>query len=129
MVAIGFVQGKASPCTFYHEERGIRTYIHGDDFVSVRSNSDLKWLRKETENKYELKPHVLGPTKEDPQQVKVLNRVLRWTDQGIKYEADPRHAELIIKDLGLDKAKGVRTPATKQEGRTIDLLGCSRWDW
>ena len=44
--------------------------------------------------------------------------MLRWTEQGIKYEADPRHAEIIIKDLNLDKAKSVTTPGTKEEGRT-----------
>ena len=47
MRAIGFTQGRASPCTFYHEEKGIRTYIHGDDFVSVCSDNNLKWFRKE----------------------------------------------------------------------------------
>ena len=45
---------------------------------------------------------------------------MRWTDQGVKYEADPRHAELIIKDLVLEKAKGVSSPGTKEEGRTQD---------
>ena len=38
--------------------------------------------------------------------------------RGIKYEADRRHAELIIKELELDKNKGVTTPGTKEEGRT-----------
>ena len=28
---IGFRQGLASPCVFYHPERGIRTYVHGAD--------------------------------------------------------------------------------------------------
>lgn len=118
MKAIGFTQGRASPCTFHHKERNIRTYIHGDDYVSVGTDHDLKWLRKRIEEKYELKTQVLGPTKGDSQQVKVLNRVLRWTEQGIEYEAVPRHAEIIIKDLNLDKAKGVSSPGTKEEGRT-----------
>ena len=97
MKAIGFEQGKASPCTFYHRERAIRTYIHGDDFVSVGTDADLKWLRKEIEKKYELKTRVLGPGKEDEKQVKVLNRIVTWTDEGVQYEADPRHAEAMIK--------------------------------
>ena len=118
MKAIGFEQGKASPCTFFHKGRGIRTYIHGDDFVSVAKDADLKWLKTEIEKKYELKTQVLGPNKPDLQEVKVLNRISRWTTGGIKYEADPRHAELIIKDLGLSKVNGVSTPGTKEEGRT-----------
>ena len=32
----------------------------------------------------------------------------------------PRHAELIVKNLDLEKAEGVTTPGTKEEGRTKD---------
>ncbi len=35
MEAVGFIRGKASPGTFYHKERGVRTYTHGDGHVSV----------------------------------------------------------------------------------------------
>ena len=120
MVSFGIEQGKASPCTFFHNDRNIRTYIHGDDFVSVASDDNLKWLKQQIERKYELKTQVLGPGKEDFQEVKVLNRILRWANSGVTYEADPRHAELIIKDLSLEKAKSVTTPGTKEEGRTKD---------
>ena len=40
---------------------------------------------------------------------KVLNRVLRRTEEGWEYEADPRHAELIIKSLKLEESKPVST--------------------
>ena len=32
----------------------------------------------------------------------MLNRELRWTKEGITWEADPRHAEIIVEQLGLD---------------------------
>ena len=38
--------------------------------------------------------------------------------KGIAYEADPRHAELVIEHLNLKEAKAVSTPGTKEEGRT-----------
>ena len=34
LVDIGFTQGKASPCVFHHKGRHIRTFVHGDDYVS-----------------------------------------------------------------------------------------------
>ena len=34
MRSIGFRQGKYNPCTFWHKERGLRTLVHGDDFVT-----------------------------------------------------------------------------------------------
>ena len=75
-------------------------------------------MKKELEKIYELKTHVLGPGENDEKQVKVLNRIVTWTDQGVQYEADPRHAEIVIKQLGLENAKGLITPGTKEEVRT-----------
>ena len=45
----------------------------------------------------------------------VLNRILEFdnTTGSIRYEADPRHAETVIRQLGLDEAKPVVTPAEK----------------
>ena len=40
------------------------------------------------------------------------------TKDGVEYEADPRHAEIVISDLGLKEAKGVVAPGNKEEGTT-----------
>ena len=46
----------------------------------------------------------------------MLNRIIEYNkDTGtIAYEADPRHAEMIVKTLGLESAKVVSTPSEKQ---------------
>ena len=36
----------------------------------------------------------------------ILNRVLEWDDDGIQIEADPRHVELILRDMGMEKCNG-----------------------
>ena len=85
---IGFQQGKASPCTFYHADKGIRTYVHGDDYVSVGKPESLKWLRTALENSYTVKTQVLGPGPEDLKEVKILNRIVAWDQaKGLSYEA------------------------------------------
>ena len=38
----------------------------------------------------------------------------------MEYEPDPRHAELIVKSLNLESAKGVTTPSVKK--RLEDVL-------
>lgn len=38
-----------------------------------------------------------------------------WTDKGITYEADQRHADIVIKELGLDNAKSVTTPSNRED--------------
>jgi hypothetical protein len=49
----------------------------------------------------------------------VLNRLVEWRPDGIHYEADQRHAEIIVKTLSLDNnAKGSAVPGTSDE---VDL--------
>ena len=44
-----------------------------------------------------------------------MNRVIRWVDGGIEYEADPRQAERLLEGLNLDKddCKAASTPGVK----------------
>jgi len=105
MIELGYTRGKASPCTLYHPTRQLRTYIHGGDFVTIGKDEDLAWLKCGLEKHYEIKTELLGPSKNDKKQVKVLNRIISWTDTGVEYETDPRHVELILKELQLKDAK------------------------
>lgn len=93
--------------------------MHGDDYVSIGSPEALKWMQAKLENKYQVKTQLLRPGKEHSQQLEVLNRIIPWHDhRGITYEADPRHAELVIEQLGPKDASIVSTPSTREEGHT-----------
>ena len=35
LIAIGFVQDRASPCIHRHLEKQLRVWVHGDDFVPL----------------------------------------------------------------------------------------------
>ena len=100
MVSIGFRRGISSPCVFYHEELDIRAVIHGDDFTMLGWNSALDWFRQEISKKFVVKFKAkLGPEPTDGKVVRVLNRLVEWKTDGIYYEADQRHAEIIVKTL------------------------------
>ena len=43
--------------------------------------------------------------------------MVSWEKDGITWEPDPRHAELIISQLGLDDAKPLKLPGVKEESR------------
>ena len=48
--------------------------------------------------------------------MRILNRCVEWGPDGIKYEADPRHAEVIVRELRLDKSSSViSTPGAKEK--------------
>ena len=42
--------------------------------------------------------------------------MLRWIDNCIEYEADPRHVEIISKQLNISDCKSLKTPGPKEEG-------------
>jgi len=114
---IGFEVGKGSPCNFYHAQRKISMSVHGDDFTSTGPEQSLRWLDAQLRSAYEIKTKYLGPDERlgHLQEVRVLNRVIRWSEDGITYEADQRHSELIVADLGLEAAKGVTTPGSRDD--------------
>ena len=57
----------------------------------------------------------LGPDKDDDKAITILNRCVEWTSHGLLYEADPRHAEILIRELGLENTKPVVTPGVKSQ--------------
>ena len=106
----GFIVGRSSPCNFIHRDRDINMTVHGDDFAVTASSSQLKWLKEKMGSKYDIKMDVLGPEEGQEREVKILSRVIRWTNTGLEYEADQRHADLLIKEMKLENAKEVVTP-------------------
>ena len=62
------------------------------------------------QEEYEIKFQVMGPEKHLSQDVKILTRTLRWTQVGIEYEADLKHAGLIVKETETANMKKCKTP-------------------
>eukprot|EP00973_Karenia_brevis_P072214 10032743-Karenia_brevis.AAC.1 len=79
--------------------------VHGDDFLSTAVESNLKWLENILKKEFEIKTKTIGPESTDEKQLKILNRIITYREHGVDYEPDPRHAELIVEQLGLSNAK------------------------
>ena len=45
----------------------------------------------------------LGPEEGDDKSIVLLGRQVRWTAEGIEYEADPKHRKLIMEHFGFDE--------------------------
>ena len=75
----------------------------------VVADEDLRWLFAEMGKTFEIKSQILGPARGQVKEARVLNRVVRWTDTVIEYEADQRHSDLIIEHLKLEGARPVAT--------------------
>ena len=92
----------------------ISIMVHGDDFVAVGPDHDLDHVRKTLETKYKIKVEAMGCGEGDKSEVRILNKVIRMTKNGIELEADPRHAELAVKELGLDGSRPSPVPGSKE---------------
>ena len=97
MESAGFVRGLSSPCLFYHPGKDIRAVVYGDDFTLLASEEHLDWFKAEIMKVYAIDFKArLGPEKGDQKSVRLLNRIVEWTPEGINVEGDQRHAEIII---------------------------------
>ena len=70
--------------------------------IILGCDEQLDWFQQKMKDRYTLKVRGrLGPGEQDDKEIRILNRVVQWTEEGIWYEPDPRHAEIIFKELGI----------------------------
>jgi len=125
---LGFVQGVSSPCCFYHPVRDIQCVVHGDDFIFAGTDAELDWVKSAMTDKFLIKEvGRLGPGSRHLQELRVLNRVLRWTPRGLRYEADPRHAEILVRGVA-EGLRPVATPGAASKGEDGDARAAGAAD-
>ena len=114
LVRLGFVQGKSSANVFHHRQRRIALSVHGDDLTATGPKDALDWYEAAISSEYEVKIHPrMGPGKDDAKEMRVLNRVITWHEAHIEYEADPRQAERLVEECGLNGSNPMGTPGSK----------------
>lgn len=116
----GIEIGRAWPAIFYDPESDARFMVHGDDFVILGDEQAQKRIEHVLAKKFEYRVDgYIGPGCKS-QVMTVLNRIIEYDPEtgSISYEADPKHAQLVIKGLDLDQSgvKSVATPSEKQKG-------------
>ena len=115
LVKAGYQRGQANPCLFHSPAEDCSLMVHGDDFVAVGDERATKKLQVSLEKAYKVKCEVLGDGKDEKSEIRVLNRVIRRVVTGFALEADPRHAEIIVRDLGIIGAKPSKLPGSKED--------------
>jgi hypothetical protein len=115
-LSMGFARGRASPCCYFHAALGVRCIVHGDDFVlsgraealdEVKAGMHVRFLLKELGR--------LGGGQGELKEMRVLNRVIQWTPAGLRYEADPRHAEIVVRGVaGAERALSAPGTSSKE---------------
>ena len=61
---------------------------------------------------------MMGLKKGESREERILNRVIRVSEDGWQYEADQRHADLIIRETGVEKLSPLSHPGG--DNKTIE---------
>ena len=125
----GYKVGVANPALFHRSEDGSRGGVHGDDFAVVGSRRVLDRMGKTLSGKFSMRePHRFGFGSHCERHADLLNRIVSvGTDSdGRRYvsiELDIRHAELVLRNLGLEgsKAKPLTSPGFKVDEKELAL--------
>ena len=120
MRKLGFKACRSVPCVYVNEEKDLRVIVHVDDFLASGQAPELAWFEAGLKKAFSIKTVELGGGPQCVQEAKFLNRSLRWTPDGLEIEGDQKHAEILIKEWGLENAKAVSTPGAKA-GKLEDL--------
>ena len=116
--AMGFVVGRSCPNTYWNKDRGLLTFVHGDDFCSAGEVPDLLWMKSHLEKSLLIKTQVLGPDRGQQSQVRMLNRLLTWEKGvGIYLEADTRHVDKVVEELNVGHLKPLKVLGTRVYGK------------
>ena len=95
-------------------------FRHGD---GVRHKTATKWSSKNNRPSSTFATTGTCTALGDAKEVRILNRFVRWVKppygagrERVEYEADPRHAELIIHQLGLSSSsRSASAPCEKSK--------------
>ena len=129
LVEQGFTKGKTSPCDYYHSQRNIQVYVHGDNFVAVAHRAQNKWFRDQLTSAYKIKTKLMGDEANESQ-VRILNRIVSWSSNAIEYEADPRHAEIVMKlvnDNRVSRITGSKSGVNRDDSRELTSSECTKY--
>ena len=115
MTSAGFDCGIANPCLFKHKSKDIQIVVHGDDFMAAGDAEDLKGVEELLSNKYKITSDILGPDTGQVLELRILNIIIRWCKDGLRIEADPRQAEMVVQHYGLEEStNSVKTAGVKE---------------
>ena len=82
--------------------------------TALGEDTQLDWHRQMVTNRFEAKVKgSIGPGKTVGKSMRVLISLFQWMGEGVNYETDQRHAEIVINELGLrEGSKSVNPPRT-----------------
>jgi hypothetical protein len=117
---VGFRTIETVSGMFYHPEWDVTMSCHGDDFLAEGPAEGLDRLDEVMREGFEVKvlPRIGDPTYGgETTSSEHLHRLITWSEAGFTWQADPKYAKFLVKEMGLGGCKGVDTPVSKEAGK------------
>lgn len=100
---VGFERGISCGVVFYHKSRDLALAVHWDDFTFCGLEKDLNWIKELMATWFDIKVRgMLGMDPKDDKEMVTLGKIVKWTNEGITYEADPKHRRIILEYFGFE---------------------------
>ena len=116
LLSAGMTQGTTNPCLCHANGGVVGSLVHGNVFVVVAQEENIREIKEALQSATRSRARSMvgfGGLRE----MRILNKVVRTSESGVQFEADPRHAAHVIRDLGLAGGKPGAVPGSKEEGR------------
>ena len=99
------VAGAAST-VFCHPRLTCDFVVRGDDFAFAATELELRKMRSRMCEWYDVKVRgIPGSGGRDVREIEILGRHLRWTEEGLEYEASDKHRQALLEGLGFSAVK------------------------
>ena len=113
--ARGFKPLVTAQCVYANLTTGVLIVGHVDDFFCQGSKAELVRLLQSLQEEYECGGELLGPDIDEARVIILLGRKISYTNDGLEWEGDDKHARSFVEKLGLSKSKVVVTPGVKRD--------------
>lgn len=133
LIDLNFVPCRTSACVFFNRATGVRVVSHVDDFLCSGPKAGLIELRNLLKANYEVDGDILGLGADEAREGKFLGRLVRYTADGLEWEADPKQVKSLVSEFGLEcgrvatlpelrlKVKGVKFACPKLTARDLGV--------
>ena len=102
--------GLSSKNLFRQERHRVSGRTHGDEFLFAGLTERLTDFENKMTGVYPTMAKLVSYR--STESIKPLSKRLHWGKRAIVYQHDPRHVDVLVKNLGLQQGNSVQTPAT-----------------
>lgn len=103
---LGFVPCVTAACVFHNPLSGVKIVSHVDDFLCSGPKTSLVALRQKLKEHYEVDGDILGLDPDEAREGTFLGRLIRYTSDGLEWEADPKQVDALVSEFGPESGKG-----------------------